>query len=198
MNGLNTSLRTLLGQGLQSASRGQLLRIAEALLEEDVAGVTAIPPKLSSADGRYLGVTADLVTGRIDEFPATAWKFTWDQETDLVWTDVLGDAANGETHENSWKVAQAIQVRGVPFDTPDIRQLLSIVDYDHYDPAVDPKAFRGPYGWTWTKTLCKRNDKKPAEYAWAVLLDDGGTYRGLRSGHSLVRGCCPGQLLGLR
>lgn len=204
MRGLNTSLRALLGQGLQSASRGQLLRVAEALLEEEPAAAAAIPAKLSTADGRYQRVTADMVVGSLTDITDDAWRYTRDQETDLVWTHVLGDTESGQPWEGSMKIAQLPRALGmtedprVAFEAPDIRQLLSIIDYERYDPAVNPQAFRGPYGWHWTKTLCKRNDGKPAEYAWAVDLDVGNTLRYHRSYHFRVRACCPSQLLGLR
>lgn len=214
MSAQNTSLRAGLAHGLQSASSAQLLRVAEALLDDDVAGrrrfqvlqpselaklvEARYPLKLSSADGRFQRVTEDLVLGSLDEIPEDAWLFTRDQETDLVWTHVLGDAKNGQPHEESVRIAEAFHHRGVNFCMPEIRPVLSILDFDRYDPAVNPKAFRGPYGWLWAKTLCKRNDDKPAVFAWAVYLDAGLANRNHRSYHGLVRGYCPSQSLGLR
>jgi Asp-tRNA(Asn)/Glu-tRNA(Gln) amidotransferase A subunit family amidase len=190
MSAVQTSARQLLARGRDA------LRILEVLLEDEPK--LEAPRVLKVADGRYRRLSGDLVAGTELAIPDSHWKFTLDQETGLVWTDTLGDLEDGQTHEASMKIAEAHQVNGVSFVAPTIRQQLSIIDYERYDPAVDTRFFRGPYGWHWTRTRAVKKDGSPSDYAWAVLLGGGSSDRDPLSGRFHVRACCPSQSLGIR
>jgi hypothetical protein len=172
--------------------------LLEALLaldgQQSIEVAADIPARLSTADGRYLRVTSDLVQGSDVEIPDAEWFLTQDQETGLVWTHVLGDAENGQPHSEAIALFNAFTLRKVRFELSDIRQTLSIIDYELCDPAVDQRYFRGPYGYHWTRTPAK--DLK--EYAWAVDFGDGDSARHRQSARSHARGVAPSQSLGLR
>ena len=116
-------------------------------------------------------------------------------ETRLIWTAApLRDGAD-LTHAEAIQAATEVRLLGhSDWRAPSVRELLSIIDYERFDPAVDPAHFKGPYGWTWTGTIAKA----PAGCAWGVGLDVGGSDRDPQGdrGHALaVRA---GQQLGLR
>jgi hypothetical protein len=78
-----------------------------------------------------------------------AWCYTRDDATGLIWTRgvVLPQAA-------PWaKCKEAIDALGHGFRAPTLREQLTNIDYDRFDPAYDPAYFDGPTsGWLWTST----------------------------------------------
>ena len=119
-----------------------------------------------------------------------------DARTGLIWT--AEPLAGGD---RNWKdaIAAAADCRLLgesDWRLPTIQELLSIVDYERWDPAVDPEYFRGPYGWTWSSTPVK-GAKAPAGCAWFVDLYYGfaGSYG--QSNRGRVRAVRAGQQLAL-
>jgi hypothetical protein len=97
----------------------------------------------------------------------------YDSKTGLTW---MADVVPGG--ERPW--AQAMEASAAvtlfgksDWRAPTIQELLSIVDYERYDPAVDTEYFKGPFGYTWSSTVAKA----PSGYAWFVYLGDGYSYR---------------------
>jgi hypothetical protein len=184
-------LRRFLAHHLKSAPPADVARLAESLLAESA---TDIPRRLSVADGRYRRVDLEGSFGAAKTVPEDRWLATHDRETDIVWTHPFGNIEDGQNHETAMRIATAHTLLDVACDAPDIRQQLSIIDYDLYDPAVPTEYFRGPYGYFWTKTLAKH----PAGCAWLVYVDTGHAYRLPQSNHDHVRGVVSGQSLGFR
>ena len=116
-------------------------------------------------------------------------------ETGLIWTAApLRDGAD-LSHTEAVQAATEVRLLGhSDWRAPSIRELLSIIDYDRFDPAVDAAHFKGPYGWTWTGTTAKA----PAGYAWYVGLDDGYSLRLHQDGRVRALAVRVGQQLGLR
>ena len=52
---------------------------------------------------------------------------------------------------------------------PTIKELISIIDYGKYDPAIDTKFFVSRSSWYWSSTKHVRWSGN----AWVVLFDDG-------------------------
>jgi hypothetical protein len=93
--------------------------------------------------------------------------------TGLIWT--AGPLRSGQemNHEEAMKAAADLDLLGKKdWRAPSIQELLSIIDYERWNPAVDPKHFKGPYGWTWSATLVK-GEGAPSGYARSVNLRDG-------------------------
>lgn len=115
-------------------------------------------------------------------------------ETGLIWTAAPLDGGKGHSHANAGKAAAELTLLGSKgWRLPTIKELLSIVDYGRYDPAVDPKHFKGPYGWTWSATVAAA----PSGAAWLVYLDGGGSYRYSQDSEFLVLAVRAGQQFGL-
>ncbi len=102
--------------------------------------------------------------------------------TGLMWTqdpvDVNGDGRTDQADVTDWSDAlgacDTLQVGGYDdWRLPNVRELLSIVDYGRSDPAIDP-VFHAPVvlaetGYYWSSTSHK---KEPAK-AWNVRISDG-------------------------
>jgi len=117
-----------------------------------------------------------------------------DRKTNLVWSaEPLQGGAN-LNHADALKACtQCDLLAAADWRAPTIEELLSIVDYTRYDPAVDPEFFKGPYGWTWSSTLYKGS----AGYAWCVYLLYGRSYIFGQADQGRVRAVRSGQQLGL-
>lgn len=117
----------------------------------------------------------------------------YDRKTSLTWAAgplLIGKDVN---HADAMAACAALDLLGhQDWRAPTITELLAIVDYDRYDPAVDTAHFKGPFGWTWTSTPFKGN---PSGAAWYVSLyygssnwnghDSGLHARAVRAGQNL-------------
>ncbi len=138
---------------------------------------------------RYVNLGADCK-------PTTGdYVATWDRSTNLV--HVAAPLLNGKNvnHTDAMQACADLDLfnRKVwrPYSSP--YELLSIVDYDRCNPAVDPAHFKGPFGWTWTGKNCAARSGA----AWVVYLNSGSTNWGSRDDLCQVRAVCAGQQLGL-
>lgn len=114
--------------------------------------------------------------------------------TGLIWTAAPLAGGKGFGHANAIKVAADLDLLGSKgWRLPTIQELLSIVDYGRFDPAVDPQHFKGPYSWTWSSTVAAG----PSGFAWGVLLDDGYSSRYGQSIEFHVLAVRAGQQFGL-
>lgn len=95
----------------------------------------------------------------------------WDRQSGLVHT--AAPLLNGKDlhHADALKACAELDLLGQKgWQLPYLMDLLSLIDYDRYDPAVDPAHFKGPFGWTWTRTPFKVN---PSGASWLVGLNNG-------------------------
>lgn len=116
------------------------------------------PPPVAQPTTRF---TRLMVSGQSEHVAV------YDAHTNLTWSaGIIG--------EGTWQEAQKLAADCRLLDRdgwrlPTIQELLALIDYERYDPVVDPEIFRGPYGWTWTSTV----SALPSGYARCVLLYNG-------------------------
>ena len=68
---------------------------------------------------------------------------------------------------------------------PTVEELFLLADRTKVDPAIDQEYFpETPAAFTWSSTPYADN---PADYAWGVSFDDGGTYIAYRNYTGFVR-----------
>jgi hypothetical protein len=119
---------------------------------------------------------------------------TYDRQTGLTWSAAPLEGGKDMDHATAMKACASLDLlRHKDWRAPTIQELLSIVDYERFDPAVNTEFFKGPYGWTWSSTIAK----SPSVYAWYVSLYDGYSLRYLQSIHARVRAVRAGQALSL-
>lgn len=116
-----------------------------------------------------------------------------DNQTGLEWTAAPLAGGKDMNHADAMKACSSCDLLGhKDWRAPTIRELLSIVDYERRDPAVDPAHFKGLFGWTWTSTPYAGNTSGAA---WYVDLyyglshwydhDSGYHARAVRAGQNL-------------
>ena len=171
-------------QAARSRSRRPALTLTQRVerLERDLLFAAKAPPAPISSRFTRLDANGKPTTG--DHVAVH------DASTGLTWS--AGPLLGGKelTHADAMKACSDLDLMGHrDWRAPTIQELLSIVDYERFDPAVDTEVFKGPYGWTWSSTLAK----SPAGYAWGVLLSLGGSGHGHQDNHSRVRAVRAGQ-----
>jgi hypothetical protein len=67
---------------------------------------------------------------------------------------------------------------------PTIRELLTLVDYERRDPAINTEFFACESGWYWTSTPWAGS---PADCAWGVYFYYGGANYGRHDSYGFVR-----------
>jgi len=118
---------------------------------------------------------------------------TYDSETKLTWTAAPLPCGDVTWDQAAAKVKKLRLLGHSDWRLPTVKELISIIDYERFDPAVDPAFFKGPYGWTWSGTPAK----SPSDCAWSVGLGGGFVYRFHQTYHLQVRAVRAGQPLGL-
>ncbi|MDE2098654.1 MAG: DUF1566 domain-containing protein [Patescibacteria group bacterium] len=120
-----------------------------------------------------------------------------DAQNGLMWAASPIQGGKDLNHADASRAAAELDLLGRKgWRLPTIQELLSLVDYERWGPAVDPKHFKGPYGWTWSSTLVK-GEGAPAGYARVVVLDDGSSGWSHRGSHGQALAVRASQQLGL-
>lgn len=113
-----------------------------------------------------------------------------DAQTGLTWAAAPLNGGEDMDYATALKACENLTLLGhKDWRAPTIQELLSIVDYERFDPAVDPAHFKGPYGFTWSSTKAK----SPSDLAWFVTLYGGNSYRFHQTDHNHVRAVRAGQ-----
>jgi hypothetical protein len=184
MNAFKNDLHDLVARHVAAAPPAKLFHLVEAM-----AGDTEPAAVKFDARPRFLKLDPACKETAGDHVAV------YDHTTDLVWTaEPLG---NGSTfnHANALKACADLELLGsAGWRAPTIQELLSIVDYTRYDPAVDTEYFKAPYGWTWSATEAA----SPSGVAWSVDLTDGYSDRNYQDFRNLVLAVRAGQSLGFR
>ena len=95
-----------------------------------------------------------------------------DKTTGLIWTrDNVGD------EELDWadakKACAKLELGGRSWRLPTVQELLTLVNYERTEPAIDVEAFPScKSACYWTSTPYASS---PSGYAWCVNFDDGGS-----------------------
>lgn len=101
-----------------------------------------------------------------------------DTTTGLIWTAADSITSDRVNHAAATEAATALRYMGADdWRLPTMRELLSIVDYDHHEPAIDAAAFRCHSSPYWSSSLFAGD----SDLAWFVLFHNGNAsiyYRG--------------------
>jgi hypothetical protein len=103
---------------------------------------------------------------------ATDWVALRDDTTGLAWSRAnIRDKR--VTHKEAVKACAALNLAGhSDWRLPTIRELLTLVDYGQYNPAIDIDLFpEWKSNWYWSDTPYAPS---PGDYAWGVYFGDGG------------------------
>jgi len=186
MNAFRDDLRELVAKHIALAPAPQILNLVERLSGNGVASRSTLadrlsPVKLLANGSEWLDPQDGVHVAVYD--PGT--NLTWAAEPlacgEVPWAQAIEEAKKVRLFgHDDWRL-------------PTVKELISIIDYERFDPAVDPDMFRGPYGWTWTSTVAK----SPSVCAWGVSLGDGGVSRLHQTLHGRVRAVRAGQALEL-
>ncbi|NPA63366.1 MAG: DUF1566 domain-containing protein [Epsilonproteobacteria bacterium] len=108
------------------------------------------------------------------EFSRSAAGVVTDSATGLQWQDDYSDNG-GEIPKLSWVDAinycESLMLDGSGWRLPNIRELNSIVDFSHRNPAIYSEFKYNPYttGFYWSSTTKKNN----MNYAWYISFYSG-------------------------
>ncbi len=150
---LEQELKTVIARRLNAAGSREVLAIASALCNG--AAAEPKPQILEIPESPRFRVDDDTVL---------------DRTTGLMWSreNVPGGSMN-------WKAAQEackkLQLGGhSDWRLPTIRELLTLVDYERHNPAIDTDTFKCESAYYWTSTPVASS---PGACAWLVGFDGG-------------------------
>ena len=173
---LSDELRSVIERRLRSASAREVLTIASALCDDELDDLVVEPasPVATNSTLSRFEVQGDVVL---------------DRRTGLMWSRQHIGA------RMSWadakKAAEGCSLGGhSDWRLPTIRELLSIVDYERHDPAIDTNVFQCESAWYWSSTPLASS---PGDCAWFVSFGSGLADWGFRGGSGFVRACRVGQ-----
>jgi hypothetical protein len=137
-------------------------------------------------------VSAALTTKQVNDYVLTFdaegnHLTTIDIVSGLEWTaNDLGKFTNAENDSDAVKACAECRIGGHDdWTLPDVRQLLTLVDYKRHSPVIDTEAFPScDGGWFWTSTA---EASSPSDCAWSVSFGNGFSYSGSRGGGGRVR-----------
>jgi hypothetical protein len=112
-----------------------------------------------------------------------------DISTGLMWQQAA--PANGMTWQQALAYCEGLSLGGyTDWRLPTKKELISLVDYSHYSPAIDPDYFPGTAAsWYWSST----SDVSHTYGAWVVDFDYGNVGNGSKSHAGYVRAVRGGQ-----
>ncbi len=170
-NTIVNDLRSTIVRRVEAAGSNEILSIVGALFAEEQP--IEFPPKPAAApavSGARFEVVGDVVR---------------DHQTGLEWT-----RKNVSKERLSWDDAKAAcEKLGNGWRMPEIRELLSLVDYERKEPAIDTSVFECDSAWYWSAT----NYAPVSGCAWVVLFGHGNSYGGNRLHGGFVRAVRGGQ-----
>lgn len=170
MKTLSNELRGVIESRLRSAGPAQVLAIASALCSAEIEIAQAVPATASRFETRG-GVVIDHRTGLMwDQKTMPGGRMPWAKAKEACSLYDLGG-------HNDWRL-------------PTIRELLSLVDYERHEPAIDTSAFQCESAWYWSSTPY---NPSPGDCAWFVFFGDGSAYCNNQDDYGFVRACRAGQ-----
>ncbi|MEO8466283.1 MAG: DUF1566 domain-containing protein [Gammaproteobacteria bacterium] len=173
MQTLTAELRSTIVRRIESAPRHELASIVSALCAHDDVAELVQTVRPAAAGERFerrgAGTLLDTTSG-------------------LEWTrqNVPGDSMNWEAAKEA---SAKLELDGGNWRLPTIKELLTLVDYERHDPAIDP-AFECKPNWYWTATPYAPS---PGVYAWGVSFSYGNAYYFNRGNYGFVRAVRGGQ-----
>lgn len=156
----------------------------------DSAARAAIRSRLDEARRREaLAIVSELCDGGMAFGSGATKRFTVDGDTvhdartGLIWSRATLSGGR-RNWKDAQKAAAACTLGGFSdWRLPTVQELLSIVDYERPEPAIDP-VFECAHTWYWTSTPLASS---PSDYAWVVNFSFGNSYWGGRGNEGFVR-----------
>lgn len=172
MESLSQELRGVIEKRVRAASPQEVLTIASALCtEEPVYGMS---------------FTSSQPLARFE----TRGDVVLDRRTGLMWSreNLPGGRMNWAAAKQA---AEKCALAGyTDWRLPSIRELLSLVDYERHEPAIDTTVFKCDAAWYWSSTPLASS---PGGCAWFVNFGYGSANWDGQDGGGFVRACRPGQ-----
>lgn len=190
MASLALKLKDVIARHIDEASPAEVARIVGSLAGAN--GAAEIPLHRDAPavimGGRFSRIGADgrqILDPQDGDHVAVhdaAWNLTWSRR-------------NVGSGRMNWKDADAacrslVLAGHRDWRLPTIQELLSIVDYERSEPAIDTSLFDCEPSWYWTSTPVAAS---PAVYAWVVGFSVGASPWTLRDYVFFVRAVRPGQ-----
>lgn len=175
MNNLATELRQLIIQRVEHAQDGEIATIVNALCYRDMPAAPA--PSISfELQDRFA------LTGDMDH--ADYGGMVVDQSTGLTWS--RGNVPGGRMNWAKAKEAcTALRLGGfTDWRLPTIQELLTLIDYERHEPAINTDFFQCESSWYWTSTPAHSS---PGGYAWIVHFSGGYSSWASQDGDGCVR-----------
>ena len=184
MTNLESDLQTLVARHAALARGATLTRLLDALIDPSIMTGR---PELLKGTPLFINLGAD---GKPTDGDHVA---VYQTATDLIWTAApLGTEL---THPDAMKAASDCRLLGATdWRGPSQPELFSILDFEFWDPCVNPRHFKGPYGYTWSST----SYKGAAGYFRGVNLSSGDSGCYHQDYHYRALAVRAGQQLGLR
>ena len=159
MTGIAVELRQVLTRRIEQSNEGEIATIVSALCHHDAlmtperaAPVTLIPVRERFSDSSE-GCVLDRSTG-----------LTWSKD------NVPGGRMNWVKAKEA---CAALRLGGFSdWRLPTVQELLTLVDYERHDPAIDTEHFACESAWYWTATPAHSS---PGAFAWFVYFYHGGS-----------------------
>jgi len=171
MNTLSSKLRATIRDHVECATPREIRAITELLCTDADRAMAAVAP-------------AVIVATRFE----AADKIVRDHERKLEWT--RGNVSEKRlTWAEANEACEKLELAGGGWRLPTIKELLSLVDYERHDPAIDP-AFECQPNWYWSSTAYA---SAPADCAWSVYFGYGSAGCGGRGYSGFVRAVRGGQ-----
>lgn len=124
--------------------------------------------------------------------PGLAGADQWERSNDIVsdtvlnlmWQDNMDVAYARETWENAQAQCKTTELGGFKdWRLPSYDELLSIVNYDHHSPAINPTFQNSGTDYYWTSSSYGSD----ADSMWVVRFSDGSTNKSYKSYENYVR-----------
>jgi len=192
MTTLSTELKHTIRRRLDIASPSEILAIASTLCAQETPPPAATAGEQRLARDSFRPRFEDLDADGLDvaRSPGEKAPLVRDNSSGLIWT--RSHLTRGRVN---WKCAQEA-AREVNFmgasdwRLPTIHELLSLVDYERHNPAINTEIFECEAAYYWTSTPAAYS---PSVYAWGVNFDDGGASWDVRGYDGFVRAVRAGQ-----
>jgi hypothetical protein len=167
MQPLAQEIRSVIARRLELAGPREVLTIASALCC-DIAAPVAEPAALAAATTRFQKIDDEQVL---------------DRATGLIWT--RANVGKTMPFKDAVAACEQLELGGMKsWRLPTIRELLTLVDYERRDPAINTEFFACESGWYWTSTPWAGS---PADCAWGVYFYYGGANYGRHDSYGFVR-----------
>lgn len=184
MLNLESDLAAVLSRHVASARGATLPKLLEALL--GVPSAEFLTPSHLELP-RFINLGAD---GKPTDGDHVA---VYQTASDLIWT--AAPIGTSLAQPDAMKAATDCRLLGAAdWRGPSQLELFSILDFDFWDPCVNPKHFKGPYGFTWSSTPYKGS----AGYFRGVFLVYGFSDGDPVDAPTLASAVRAGHQLGLR